>query len=233
MRQQRGDTLIEVIAAVTVFSLVAVGSLLLMNQGTAMAQRSLEIGLVRNQMDAQADALRYLHNAYIASQKQEDTTATTLWKDVVVKHAVATEQKFGDMADDGRCQLPAPSPFGTGSDGLPFVVDTKKLDGDKGNPVVLFDAVPAGGAVPVSVRSGLALPDDALATTYAQVRHLPRPDGSLQAVSQGMWIQGVYTRADGDTLGYYDFHIRACWTTPGQDVPMTLGTVVRLYDPNE
>jgi type II secretory pathway component PulJ len=64
---QRGDTIIEVVFAVTVFSMVAVGGLALMNQGAAMAQRSLEIGMVRDQMDAQADALRYMHSAYIAN----------------------------------------------------------------------------------------------------------------------------------------------------------------------
>lgn len=229
---QRGDTLIEVVVAVMVFSLVAVGAILLMNQGTAMAQRSLEIGLVRNQMDAQADALRYLHNAYVGSQKQEDTMAAAQWKRVARDHIVASEQSFADMVDGDRCRLPGSNPVGS-SDGRPFALDTKKLDGSE-NPAVLFSPLPDSGAVvPVSLRTGLALPDDALSVTYAQVRHLPRSDNSLQAVSQGLWIQNVYTAANGDTPGYYDFHIRACWKTPGQAVPMTLGTVVRLYDPNE
>ncbi|MBJ58357.1 hypothetical protein CMN24_01415, partial [Candidatus Saccharibacteria bacterium] len=59
-RLERGDTLIEVLFAVTVFSFVVVSSLAIMNQGTAAAQRSLEISLVRQQVDAQADSLRFL-----------------------------------------------------------------------------------------------------------------------------------------------------------------------------
>lgn len=62
---RRGDTLIEVLFAVSVFSLIVVSSLALMNQGTAASQRSLEMTLVRQQMDNQADTLRFLHAAYV------------------------------------------------------------------------------------------------------------------------------------------------------------------------
>ena len=54
-----GDTLIEVMFATTVFSLVVVSSLSLMNQGVASAQRSLEITTVRQQMDGQVETLRF------------------------------------------------------------------------------------------------------------------------------------------------------------------------------
>jgi prepilin-type N-terminal cleavage/methylation domain-containing protein len=64
---QKGDTLIEVLFAVTVFSLVAVGSLSIMNQGTTVAQRSLETTLVRQEIDAQAETLRFVHDSYIAA----------------------------------------------------------------------------------------------------------------------------------------------------------------------
>jgi type II secretory pathway pseudopilin PulG len=62
---RRGDTLIEVLFAVSVFSLVVVSALALMNQGTAASQRSLEMTIVRQQMDNQADTLRFLHAAYV------------------------------------------------------------------------------------------------------------------------------------------------------------------------
>ena len=58
----RGDTLIEVLLAVTVFSLVAVGALSVMNRSVAIAQQSLETTLVRQQIDAQAEMLRFVHD---------------------------------------------------------------------------------------------------------------------------------------------------------------------------
>jgi type II secretory pathway pseudopilin PulG len=66
-RHERGDTIIEVLFAVTVFAMVAVGAMTIMNQGTATAQRSLEVTLVRQQIDAQAEAIRYIHQAYVSA----------------------------------------------------------------------------------------------------------------------------------------------------------------------
>lgn len=66
-RAEQGDTIIEVLFAVAVFAMVGVGAMSIMSQGTAAAQRSLEITLVRQQMDAQAEAIRYIHQSYVAS----------------------------------------------------------------------------------------------------------------------------------------------------------------------
>ncbi len=66
-QRQAGDTLIEVLFAVTVFSLVVVTSLSIMNQGTSASLRSLQITLVRQEMDNQAETLRFLNSAYVAA----------------------------------------------------------------------------------------------------------------------------------------------------------------------
>lgn len=72
-RFQPGDTLIEVLFAVTVFSLVVVGSISIMNQGTNASQHSLEITLVRQQIDGQAESLRFLHDSYVAAYQSGAT----------------------------------------------------------------------------------------------------------------------------------------------------------------
>lgn len=63
---KRGDTIIEVLLAVTVFSLVAVGALTVMNRGLNTAEQALEITQVKQQIDSQAAALRAAHQAYVA-----------------------------------------------------------------------------------------------------------------------------------------------------------------------
>ncbi len=68
---ERGDTMVEVIFSFAVFSLVIVGSLMLMNQGLAMAQRSLEVTLVRQQIDNQVALVR---------QAQENNS--TAWQEL-------------------------------------------------------------------------------------------------------------------------------------------------------
>lgn len=58
MLKQRGDTIIEVLLAITIFSVVAVGGMAVMNQGSNAAQRALEVTLVKEQINSQAEALR-------------------------------------------------------------------------------------------------------------------------------------------------------------------------------
>ena len=74
----RGDTLVEVLLGVTIFSLVAVISLETMNRGMAIAQYSLETTLVRQQVDDQAEMLRYAHDM------KNDT-----WKKLVDNNSVS------------------------------------------------------------------------------------------------------------------------------------------------
>jgi len=79
---QRGDTIIEVLLATSVFSLLAVGAITVMNQSTNIAQRALETTLVRQQIDSQAEALRAVHLAY---SRIDDDDATARQNSVWVK----------------------------------------------------------------------------------------------------------------------------------------------------
>lgn len=75
MTWSRGDTIIEVLLATAVFSLVSIGAMTIMTQGSNAAQRALEITLVRQQIDAQAEALRAAHQA--ATTPNSTSTAWT------------------------------------------------------------------------------------------------------------------------------------------------------------
>ncbi len=77
-RASRGDTLVEVLLGVTIFSLVAVITLETMNRGMAISQYALETTLVRQQVDAQAEMLRYTHD-----------TKSDIWKKLVADNAVS------------------------------------------------------------------------------------------------------------------------------------------------
>ena len=77
-RSSRGDTLVEVLLGVTIFSLVAVITLETMNRGMAISQYALETTLVRQQVDAQVEILRYAHD-----------TKSDIWKKLVNDNAVS------------------------------------------------------------------------------------------------------------------------------------------------
>ncbi len=98
MKLSRGDTIIEVVLAVTIFSMVAVGALTIMNDGLAMAQRSLETTLVRQQIDGQAEMLRYVH-----SRAKEDPASSygAIWKSI--SDSPATAQSLTKLINADSC----------------------------------------------------------------------------------------------------------------------------------
>ncbi len=180
---QRGDTLIEVLFAITVFSLVTVGALSIMNSSTAVAERALEITLVRNQIDAQAEALRYIHDSYIATYPNPVAGQPSAeWAAITANNAVTNASSFG------TCTPPPKA----------FVINT------------LTEKVLARTFITTNVQ------------TYAQLR-LTTP-----VSSEGLWVEAIKANPANK---YIDFHIRACWPSQGMNVPMTLGTIVRLYEP--
>ncbi len=186
-KSQRGDTIIEVLFAIAVFSLIAVGGISIMNQGTALAQRSLEVNLVRQQMDTQAEALRYLNQAYVADYGKNGTP-TTLWQSITAKKVIAASS-FDTIVTGGTCTVPISG----------FAIDTKKI-----------------------ATSNFIMPSSNNPATYAKIRY-----DTAAPAAEGIWIQAVESAGNN----FYDFHIRACWSTPGSAVPTTLGTIVRLYEP--
>ncbi|MFZ2125149.1 MAG: hypothetical protein WA087_01685 [Candidatus Saccharimonadales bacterium] len=202
----RGDTMIEVLFAITIFSLVAVGGLAIMNQGTATAQRALEITLVRQEIDAQAETIRFLNSSYIAAFVPNASFAANtpagqwqLMEDSIISTAAASASDFGAVG--ATCPFPLPN----GS----FILNTKNAT---------FVA-PSEGRVVAS-------------QTFSQVKY----DGGGQVTAaEGIWIEAVRPDTvlgnNQSNTGYIDFHIRACWDSPGQDMPVTLGTIVRLYEP--
>ena len=203
-RRQRGDTLIEVLFAFTILSLVIVGAMTIMNQGTLASQRSLETTLVRDQIDAQATTLRFLHDAYVAGYRTNGTydaaTPAGQWQAMVAGITATTASPF----DTGTRVCPA-APSGS------FILNSAQAKYIKSDTGALSPA-----------------------QTFAQVTY-DDSTGALLA-SQGIWIEAIRSQITGDATAddnarFIDFHIRACWENPGQGPVMTIGTIVRLYEP--
>lgn len=189
----RGDTLIEVLFAVTVFSLVAVGALSIMNSSIAIAQRALEISLVREQMDAQAETLRYIHDSYVVAYPNPSPGGPSAeWVSIMTK-VENQASEYGKSCTASAIALPSGASL--------FIINpyTAKLD----TGALTIKPVPQ---------------------TYSQVNKT-----SPSTISaEGIWVEAVKSDAANK---YVDFHIRACWYSLGLSAPMTLGTIVRLYEP--
>lgn len=182
-RNDQGDTIIEVLLAVTIFSMVAVGSMVIMNKGLTTAQRSLEITQVRHQIDGQAEILRYIHGQTMLDKPDEH--ALDIWN--------AIEKNGASDSGIGTDSCPTAFP----ENGFVLTTNSELM-------TIGLSKRPSG-----SYRHP---------ATYARVDE----DGS-----QGISIQLV--RVDEGRA--YDAYIQACWDSPGLSRPMTLGTIVRLYDP--
>lgn len=218
-KYKRGDTIIEVLFAISIFSLIAVGGLSIMNKGNTVTQRALEITLVRQQIDAQAETLRFLNSSYIKAYTKDapidsygakttdpvtgDTTpAKPAYKWAELSSSITTSPASEFGADLNECPELEPDSFifNTNSANLVKLTDTN------------FNSP----------------------SSYSQIR-IDNTNGLLKS-SDGLWIEAVRSvvppgNRNEDKIGYIDFHIRACWPSIGQAAPMTIGTIVRLYEP--
>ena len=197
MRLERGDTIIEVIFAIVIFSFVAISSLMIMNKGLATGEKALEITLVRQQINAQAEALRYIHEARVVTPAS-DYGAT--WSELITNYGQENASAYG--VDGSDCVLPAGSAY------HPFIMNARTAE--------VWTNAPA-----------IAASDGSVFPPYPQVVY--NSDSSIRA-AYGMWIEAVPSNL-AVSRQFVDFHIRACWPAPGSAVPMTIGTIVRLYDP--
>lgn len=208
-KRQNGDTLIEVLFAITVFSLIVVSSLSIMNQGTAASQRSVEITSVRQQIDAQAETVRFLHDSFVEAYKPGITYNVT--------DATSTpDEEYYKIIEHIKAH-PRSSPSTFGGGGASCVVPNNTTTD------FILDPITASFYT-ASTKPGVFN----TATTYAQLTYTPT---NTLDKSYGIWVEAIRVGTAGSSAGYIDFHIRACWSTVGISVPMNLGTIVRLYEP--
>lgn len=83
--ERRGDTLIEVMLSISIFAMVSLLTINMMNNGINTAQRTLETEMARNEIDAQAEALRYIHNNYVAERNMDNSQFRDAWNSITAK----------------------------------------------------------------------------------------------------------------------------------------------------
>ena len=126
---KKGDTLIEVILAFSVFAVVSISGLALMNSGISRAQSTLQLTMARNAIDSQAEALRYINSLAVAGSGSNDTG---LWNTVTSSAVVSASDL--SLCPSNRSQFPS-SAFILGYDNGSRIsrIDTNGL-----NPATTF-----------------------------------------------------------------------------------------------
>lgn len=237
---KKGDTLIEVLLAVGIFSMIAISVVAVMSGGTSSAQTALETTLAREEIDAQAEALRYIHDSYINDKNSGNTELPTiaLWRKIVNPSNVYFFTDENEDEIENILQY-TPERCPTSASELPegaFILDTRALN------------LP-GAAAYKSLKGS----DDSV---FAPAATFPRlvfsnenslvtnDTSSLLTSAEGIYVIAV---ADKDTTtvldidgqpvvagspAFFDFYIRTCWYGTDAETPSTISTVIRLHNPD-
>ncbi len=231
MRNRVGDTLIEVTLAVGVFSMVAIAAVTVLSNGTSDAQTALETTLAREEIDTQAEALRFIQNAYIAdkdnveSNDKKTNQYVNLWKSITSRAVV-------DDIDGAIKYSPADCSELYGEDS-----QTAKYHGFVINPRTLSKTDDFDKALSTNL---------APTTTYPRLLFSGNDTGLYGSLgddlisAEGIYVIGVKDASstkiidskNGTESAFYDFYIRTCWYASNNDRPVTISTVIRLYDPD-
>ena len=236
---KKGDTLIEVVLAVGIFSLVAIAVVAIMNSGTSNVQTALELTMTRNEIDTQAEALRFIQSSYVAEKDLPENSKvyTKLWKEIVGLAKVANEdisQYNPTTCANLYNKNSANGVYGQNA----FVINTRKLAVDPNAALVKATATNVFAQTLLYPRliygtdSGLLI-DANLSDKMTKAEGLyivaVRDPKSTVVNNTTVDKNGTIIRSGS---AYYDFYIRSCWYGSGADTPSTISTVVRLYDPD-
>ncbi|MBQ3474332.1 hypothetical protein IJH24_02820 [Candidatus Saccharibacteria bacterium] len=238
---KKGDTLIEVTLAIGIFSMVAIAVVAVMVSGTSNAQTALETTLAREEIDTQAEALRFIHAAYLADKESGEgkDAYTQLWKQIVnnaynpKKNTADNNAKFLQYSPSS-CQEIYANPS-TDPIGKAFVINPRKLSNlTVSNINKVYNQYS-------SVFK--------MTTTYPRLVYTDAQESNQDALidkpsdtSDLKYAEGIYVLAvvdpgttnivgTGNAAAYFDFYIRTCWYGMGSETPSTISTVIRLYDP--
>ncbi len=256
---KKGDTIIEVLLATTIFSFVAISSMVIINSNTNNLEANLELTMVRAEIDAQAEAIRFIHDAYVSEggfMVNEKTSGEIsspyqrIWQRLTNSPNDANARGWLSTSPTPTALTDCQKYYDDGSDSIytqnrhAYAINTRGLaeavnkDGSWFNSTNNLNSivVPAGSSKDASGNKF------SQATTYARVVYgsenasddlISDNSTTVQSV-QGLWVitipqEGVYS--NNSTPQFYDFHIYTCWYGPGRDVPTTIGTILRLYNP--
>ena len=255
---KKGDTLIEVTLAIGIFSMVAVSVVAVMGNGTAGAETALETTLTREEIDAQADALRFIHSSYLSDHKHEDDRYSKLWTAITEK-AIDLKSSNVDIVTYSPTTCDALYTKGEGDTNSPlgnqnaFVINTDYLGSYSNDP---FNGSDKETLIKNAVKKAVVRYNDdnnkfKIASTYP---HLIYQNQKNETEDQSVLTdnydnfaraEGIYVIAVKDAgteitgedsfetvSAFYDFYIRTCWYGVGDEFPSTISTVIRLYNPD-
>ena len=261
MRLRKGDTIVEVTIAIAVFSLVAVISINLMSAGLSTAQASLEVTMAREEINAQAEAIRFVHNSFslereLPSQKTNNAMGakTQVYKELwsrlsrdsgaVDSGMVNKAEDVPDLAVNNCSQVYDGNDQSIfNKDLTAFVInfrsldpDDKSFDNDDLKEIVVSTKNYKDRFVEAVINPRVLFSQESprISNTSADSDAIYEVDTyRYVARAEGIWVIATRDETNNNhgVPEFYDFHIYTCWVAPGKRNPSTIGTIIRLYNP--
>ena len=247
IKSKRGDTLIEVTIAIGIFSMIAIAVASVMSSGTSGSQTALETTLTREEIDAQAEALRFVQSAYINARNDNNSSGTNtvspyqlLWRKITSsaidtnENDTAVTQFFPNTCDELYDRDNANSLFQQKA----FILNAKQLSSGEAAFISVTNADDATKFVPTTTYPRLVFGESADDNDSTDsIASATRRNALYQA--EGIYVIAVRDAGTTNIVGsdkpisaFYDFYIRTCWYGTDATRPSTISTVVRLYDPD-
>lgn len=233
---KRGDTLIEVTLAVGIFSMIAVAVVATMSSGTTDAQTALETTLARAEIDAQAEALRFIQTSASANKpgfnslwngilsKADDANRADAVKNAITNFAPSSCSELYNTENTGNANISKQNAFIIDTSTLgEFITQASSDTSDSLNPLI-------------SAKSDTGDPDSSnINPSFSQATTYPRVyKENVTVKAEGLYVVAVkdsgarVISANAESQAFYDFYIHACWDTSNSDHPSTISTVIRL-----
>lgn len=239
-KNKHGDTLIEVTLAIGIFSMVAVAAVSVLSASTSSAEDTLEASITREQIDAQADALRFIQNAALVDHDTATPKFSNLW-DEIKKNAITIENTWSDEQIKKVIQYTPDSCEDNYKEDIfkkAFIIDPNQL-GNYANEKADVKSV----YIDKETKNNSSKPILVTTSTYPRLVYGNNNTSSEALFSSDtsgdlLLAEGIYVIAvkdsrnqSNDAAEYYDFYIRTCWyNTDDSERPSTISTVIRLND---
>ncbi len=259
--QLKGDTLVEVMFAVGIFGMVAIGAIGIMNKGLYDAQKALEITMARQEIDAQAEAIRFVHEASIAEQNASDKLYSKAWDAIRSKAYKPNDipAEFFTAYNNSSCDSIYTS------DAFPirsFIINYRRLSPEilqtfvdtnrymaqvQGDAIIVYNASYLNDDAHLLAQTPV-YPRIIFSNTYGRNRieditsNLSDRDINESTGQENNTYYDTVTKAQGIWVTgiasaetnpeFYDFYIRTCWDSPGSGTSTTISTTVRLFNHN-
>ena len=252
----RGDTLIEVTIAIGIFSLIAVMAVLVVNTSISGTQSALESTVTREEINTQAEALRFIQAAYVYDKKnvpEEELVGSKyyeLWHNIVENARVLGNDTEGDVEFLSYRPTTCKELYDNNNDSSKigeqgaFIVNTRALNSDDWNNILIYakDQPKIFKQTTSYPRIQYGYSDNVVDDGEALYSLTSGEDATIVG-AEGLYIVAAKDNnstsiisGDDDTAAprsaFIDFYIRSCWYTMNAKRPSTISTIVRLYNPD-